>query len=77
VDLTDAQKASLATLKEKIQQWKTEKLRSIDDEFQFLTSIRLRDSSLSTLISADAVNQAVAEIDQIQELLSGAYLENA
>lgn len=73
--LTDAQKASLTALKEQIAEWKSNRLKEIDDEFRFLASIRLRDSSLSQLIASDAVDQALNEINELQELLGGAYGE--
>ena len=75
--LTDAQKQSLATLREQVATWKSDRLKSIDAEFRFLASIRLRDSSLSSLVASDAIDQAMNEINSIQELLGGAYSENS
>lgn len=73
--LTDEQKASLTALKEQIAEWKSNRLKEIDDEFRFLASIRLRDSSLNQLIASDAVDQALNEINELQELFGGAYGE--
>ena len=75
--LTDAQKASLASLKESIKEWKTTQLQKIDDEFRFLASIRTKDSSLSQLVVSDVVDKAMEEIEQIQDLLGGAYGETS
>ena len=75
--LTDAQKASIASLKESIKEWKTTQLQKIDDEFRFLASIRTKDSSLSQLVVSDVVDKAMEEIEQIQDLLGGAYGETS
>jgi hypothetical protein len=73
--LTAEQKATLATLKETIAEWKETQIQKIDDEFRFLASIRAKDSSLSQYVISDAVDKALEEIEQIQELLGGAYGE--
>ena len=64
--LTDAQKAQLAELKVKINEWKSEQLALIDEEFVFLNSIQIGNSSLSSLTSSTLVDDIASTIAGLQ-----------
>ena len=64
--LTDEQKASLESLKESIEEWRSEQQALIDKEFNFLNSINLSDSALSELVISDLVTEVIADIESLQ-----------
>ena len=74
--LTEEQKESLTELKTKIEEWKTEQLELIDQEFIFLNSIQLSDSTLSQTTISTIVDEIVTTINSLQ-LTGEAYDEDS
>lgn len=64
--LTDEQKATLEGLKEKINTWREEQKKLIDDEFNFLNSLSLSNSTLNSLVISKVVDEVIKDIDSLQ-----------
>jgi DNA-binding transcriptional regulator/RsmH inhibitor MraZ len=73
--LTDEQKSAIADFKTKIETWKSDELKKIDEKFAFLSSIKPRSSALSTALTTEAVDSALASLSELQEMTGVAYDE--
>tara|TARA_B100000965_G_scaffold400319_2_gene422007 strand:- start:25 stop:255 length:231 start_codon:yes stop_codon:yes gene_type:complete len=76
MELTAAQKASLAQLQVEINSWEEQQLASIDSEFRFLVSINKTNSVLSRSIVSKIADNAESIIAALQ-LTGEAYSENS
>lgn len=65
--LSTEQIQTLAGLKEKIEEWRTEQQNLNDKEFVFLNSITLVDSTLSSLILNESTEDSLSLVDQVLE----------
>lgn len=65
--LSTEQRQTLAGLKEKIEEWRTEQQNLNDKEFVFLNSITLVDSTLSSLILNESTEDSLSLVDQVLE----------